>query len=135
MTVNEAMLQVAKETALEYGFIEVDVGSTIDAAKDWFWGNQAIGIMAQLRGEKHEIVGCKYILPLWEEEKENTGTLAPSVKIDMHWGNPRLSVRLADKTFACVTYEDCTFREAQAFGEHGLELAASLKIKIDELSK
>lgn len=53
----------------------------------------------------------------------------------MFWGNPRLSVRFPDETFACVVYRDGVFSEAQAFHANGLELAPTLKFMIDDEMK
>lgn len=132
MTVNEAMLKVAQSIAQLYGYIEVNVGSKIDALKDSFWGNRLKGLDAFHNGEKREVETCHYIIPILDEEKDEY-TSVPCINIDMFYGRPRLHVRLPDKTFACLTYENGKCSEAQAFGSQGLELAISLKSQIDQL--
>lgn len=132
MTVNEAMLKVAQSTAQLYGYIEVDAGSKINALKDSFWGNRFIGAEAHLKGKKCEIDTCLYIIPILDDEKKEYER-GPRIHIDMHFGKPRLSVSLPDKTFACLTYDTGKCSEAQAFGSKGLDLAISLKSQIDQL--
>lgn len=135
MTVNDAMLKVAKSMADLYGYITVDEPTKHDALKDSFWGNQALGIEALSSNSKVEVITCRYIIPTFEEEKEFGANGTPRISIDMHWGKPRLHVSLPDKTFACITYRDGECREVQAFGPRGLELATSLKTQIDQLLK
>jgi hypothetical protein len=128
MTVNEAMLQVAEKEAKKYGYIEVSKG-IIEASKDPFWGNRAKAFMS----ETPIIVNaCKYIMPVFEGENGPNGK-KPRIGIDMHWGNPRLSVCQPDGTFACLTYKDGKFSDAQAFQEGGLIFALYLKEQIDDL--
>lgn len=134
MTVNEAMLVVAKKLASEWGYIEVSTFN-INAIKDSFWGNQAIGLQAYYEKKPEVIVSaCKYIYPLFDFEQEK-GQRAPRIEIDMHFGKPRLSVWKRDNTFACLTYKDGVFSEGQAFYEKGPELLMELKKSIDELIK
>lgn len=134
MTVNEAMLIVAKKLASEWGYIE-DSTFNINAIKDCFWGNQAIGLQAFYENKPEVIVSaCKYISPMFDFEKED-GKRSPSIEIDMHFGKPRLSVRNRDNTFACLTYKDGVFSEGQAFYEKGPELLMELKKSIDDLIK
>lgn len=130
MTVNESMLIVAKKLAKRYGYIEV-YQDILNARNDKFWGNKFIG----LTSSKPVIINrCKYILPIFEGE-ENKKKCRPKIEIDMHWGNPRINVALPDGTFACLTYKDNIFTEAQAFEDNGLKLALLIKEEIDSLSK
>lgn len=134
MTVNEAMLIVANKLATEWGYIE-DSTFNINAIKDSFWGNQAIGLQAYYERKPEVIVNaCKYIYPVFDFEKGN-GQRSPCIEIDMHFGKPRLSVRKQDDTFACLTYKDGVFSEGQAFNEYGPELLMELKKSIDDLIK
>lgn len=131
MTANEAMLRVAKTMADKYGYIAESENEELDAAEDSFWGNIALGIEAHQKGEKKTVMSCRYVMP----ELQSEGKPQPNIHIDMFWGNPRLSLRLPDETFACVVYRDGVFSEAQAFRANGLELASTLKYLIDEEMK
>lgn len=134
MTANEAMLVVAQKLAQKWGYIETKIFD-IDAEKDSFWGNQCIGIQAYVEKKPPVIVhACKYIFPVFDFEKEE-GKRPPRIEIDMHFGNPRLSVRKVDETFACLTYNDGVYSEGQAFKDGGPELLIELKKTIDELIK
>ena len=135
MTVNDAMLTVAKSMAYLYGYIEVEEPKKHNAINDGFWGNVALGIEAERNGQELEIISCLYIIPTFEEEKEGGCNGTPRININMYWGRPRLSVSLPDKTFACLTYKDGQCGEVQAFGPAGLELATSIKSQIDQLLK
>ena len=55
------------------------------------------------------------------------------MKIDNYWGNPRLSVVDCEGNFCCLAYDRETnkFTEGQFWKEHGLELAQSVKSKIE----
>lgn len=128
MTENQAMLIVAEQVAKENGYIEVSK-HIIDASRDWFWGNRAA---AQLSGKPIQITACKYILPIFEGEKDESKR-RPKIEIDMHWGKPRLGIDLTDVTFCCLTYKDGICSEAQAFGEKGLAFALSIKDRINYL--
>lgn len=127
---NQAMLIVAEQTAKELGYIETSK-HTINALRDSFWGNIKKGIESD---RPLEVAACKYILPLFEDEGLNYYR-KPKIWIDMHWGSPRLSICRTDGTFCCLTYKDGGCAEAQAFGEKGLELALSVKSRIDYLIK
>lgn len=133
MTVNDAMLKVAKSIADLYGYIEVDSPTPHDALKDDFWGNAAMGAKAKDEGRKIEIITCRYIIPVMEEEKSYGCNGNPRIYINMYWGEPRLNVSLPDETFACLTYRQGECSEVQAFGPRGLELAISIKSQIDQL--
>ncbi len=122
------MLIVAEQVAKEYGYIEVSKYE-INALRDWFWGNKAIGLGSE---KPVTVASCKYILPIFEDEKDENKR-RPKVEINMHWGKPRLSIDLPDGTFACLTYRDRICSEAQAFGEKGLAFAVSIKERIDYL--
>ena len=128
MTENQAMLIVAEQVAKENGYIEVSK-HIIDASRDWFWGNKVLSVMA---GKPLMITACKYILPMFEDEKDESKR-RPKIEIDMHWGKPRLGIDLTDGTFCCLTYKDGICSEAQAFGEKGLAFALSIKDRIDYL--
>ena len=128
MTENQAMLIVAEQVAHENGYIEVSK-HIIDARRDWFWGNRAA---AQLSGKTIQVAACKYILPIFEGEKDENKR-RPKIEIDMHWGNPRLGIDLPDGTFCSLTYKNGICSEAQAFGEKGLAFALSIKDRIDYL--
>lgn len=128
MEVNEAMLIVAEEVAQELGYIEVRK-NIIHGERDSFWGNQ---YLAKSRSTPLVVKSCMYILPQWEGEK-NENKRSPKVKIDMHWGNPRLSIDYPDSSFCCLTYEDRKISEAQAFEENGLSRAIDIKQRIDKL--
>lgn len=125
------MLRVAKMLADKYGYIAESENDELDAAEDSFWGNMALGIEAHMKGEKITVMSSCYVMP----ELQPEGKPRPNINIDMYWGNPRLSVRLPDETFACVAYRDGAFSEAQAFHANGLELASTLKFMIDEEMK
>lgn len=136
MTVNEAMLVLAEEYARKYGYIEVSPKHEIDGLKDNFWGNQQLAFIAKYRdGKDLKIDGCKYILPMLDTEQEENETFPSRISIDMNWGEPRLSVYLPDKTFACLTYKDGVYNDGQAFRNGGPELLMELKSKIDEMIK
>lgn len=128
MDVNQAMLTVAEQTAKELGYIEVSK-HTVNALRDRFWGNRAVAAIA---GKPVVINTCKYILPLFEEDKDPKKR-HPKIEIDMYWGKPRLGIDLSDGTFCCLTYRDNICSEAQAFGERGLAFALSIKERIDYL--
>lgn len=85
-----------------------------------------------MAGKPVVITACKYILPMFEEEKDDSKR-RPKIEIDMFWGKPRLGIDLPDGTFCCLTYKDGICSEAQAFGEKGLTFALSIKDKIDYL--
>lgn len=134
MTVNEAMLFIANKLASEWCYIEVDTFE-INAIRDTFWGNQFLGVQAYLEKKPSVIVNaCKYIYPVFDFEKE-AGKRTPRIEIDMHFGNPRLSVRKPDDTFACLTYRNGVFSEGQAFNDNGPELLMELKKSIDDMIK
>lgn len=128
MTENQAMLVVAEQTAKELGYIEVSKNAH-NALRDRFWGNRAVAAMA---GKPVVITTCKYILPIFEGEKDENKR-RPKIEIDMFWGSPRLGIDLLDGTFCCLTYKDGICSEAQAFGEKGLAFALSIKERIDYL--
>lgn len=122
------MLVVAEQTAKELGYIEVSKNAH-NALRDRFWGNRAVAAMA---GKPVVITTCKYILPIFEGEKDENKR-RPKIEIDMFWGRPRLGIDLLDGTFCCLTYKDGICSEAQAFGEKGLAFALSIKERIDYL--
>lgn len=122
------MLVVAEQTAKELGYIEVSKNAH-NALRDRFWGNRAVTAMA---GKPVVITTCKYILPIFEGEKDENKR-RPKIEIDMFWGRPRLGIDLLDGTFCCLTYKDGICSEAQAFGEKGLAFALSIKERIDYL--
>lgn len=128
MTENQAMLIVAEQVAKEQGYIEVSK-NTLNALRDRFWGNRAVDAMA---GKPVVITTCKYILPMPEEDKDESKR-RPKIEIDMFWGRPRLGIDLPDGTFCCLTYKEGICSEAQAFGEKGLTFALSIKDRIDYL--
>ena len=128
MTVNEAMLQVAELEAKRMGYIESYRG-VLNAENSRFWGDRMKAVMSQ----KPIIVKtCTYVLPVFDEDITENERRA-KIHIDMLWGEPRINICLPDKTFACLTYKDNICSEAQAFGKHGIELALSVKQKIDYL--
>lgn len=120
------MLVVAEQTAKKLGYIEVSKNSH-NALRDRFWGNRAVAAMA---GKPVVITTCKYILPMFEEDKDDSKR-RPKIEIDMFWGRPRLGIDLPDGTFCCLTYRDGICSEAQAFGDKGIAFAVSIKEKID----
>ena len=120
------MLVVAEQTAKKLGYIEVSKNSH-NALRDRFWGNRAVAAMA---GKPVVITTCKYILPMFEEDKDDSKR-RPKIEIDMFWGRPRLGIDLPDGTFCCLTYRDGICSEAQAFGDKGVAFAVSIKEKID----
>lgn len=122
------MLVVAEQTAKKLGYIEVSKNAH-NALRDRFWGNRAVAAMA---GKPVVITTCKYILPIFEGEKDENKR-RPKIEIDMFWGRPRLGIDLLDGTFCCLTYKDGICSEAQAFGEKGLAFALSIKERIDYL--
>lgn len=131
MTANEAMLRVAKAMADKYGFIAESENIELDACKDGFWGNLALGIEADKKGEKLIVMSSRYVVP----EPLPESKVQPKIDIDMFWGHPRLSVRLPDGTFACLTYQDGVLSDVQAFQPNGLELATTLKFLIEQEMK
>lgn len=120
------MLIVAEQVAKELGYIEVSKNAH-NALRDRFWGNRAVAAMA---GKPVVITTCKYILPMFEEDKDDSKR-RPKIEIDMFWGRPRLGIDLPDGTFCCLTYKDGICSEAQAFGDKGIAFAVSIKEKID----
>lgn len=122
------MLIVAEQVAKEYGYIEVGK-NVINARNDGFWVNRFLGVTSS---EPICVSSCKYILPLFEEDKDSKKR-RPKIEIDMYWGKPRLGIDLSDGTFCCLTYRDNICSEAQAFGERGLAFALSIKERIDYL--
>lgn len=131
MTANEAMLKVAKFLADKYGYVAVEQEKEIDAAKDKFWGNQAIGLDASKKNEKVIVKACRYEMPVPESDREKDKRV-PHIRIDMFWGHPRLSMYLPDGSFACIVYKDNVMSEAQAFKPNGMMLAGVFKFLIDE---
>ena len=131
MDANQAMLLVAEQTAREYGYIEVGK-RTIDAMKDNFWGNNYLGVKAMMEGYSITVESCKYIIPMFEEDREKENR-RPKIEIDMHFGKPRLGIDLPGGTSCFLTYRDNICSEAQAFGNNGLAFALSIKDKIDYL--
>lgn len=131
MDANQAMIKVAELIANQYGYIEVSKHS-INAIQDKFWGNQYLGSKAKAEGRVLEIQSCKYIIPLFEEDKDKYNR-RPKIDIDMHFGKPRLGIDLPDGTSCFLTYKDNICSEAQAFGDKGIELAMSVKEKIDNI--
>lgn len=131
MTANEAMLKVAKCMADKYGYVAVEQEKELDAAKDKFWGNQAIGKEASKKNEKVTVTTCRYEMPVAETDKQEDKRV-PHIRIDMFWGNPRLSMYLPDGSFACIVYKDNVMSEAQAFKPDGMMLAGVFKFLIDE---
>ncbi|MBR5271782.1 MAG: hypothetical protein IKU25_00455 [Clostridia bacterium] len=131
MDANQAMLLVAENTAKEYGYIEVGK-RTIDAMKDNFWGNNYLGVKAMMEGRSITVESCKYIIPMFEEDREKVSR-RPKIEIDMHFGKPRLGIDLPSGTSCFLTYRDNICTEAQAFGNNGLAFALSIKDKIDYL--
>lgn len=130
MTVNEAMLKVAESEAKKYGYIEVSK-DILDAKQDSFWGNRVMGYTSKT---PVIITTCKYILPVFEDEKDESKSTR-KIYIDMYWGKPRLGITQPDGTFVCLTYKDNVCSEVQAFRENGLKLALSIKEQIDNLLK
>lgn len=126
MDINQAMLIVAEQVAKELGYIEVSKNAH-NALRDRFWGNRAV---AEMAGKPVVITTCKYILPIFEGEKDENKR-RPKIEIDMFWGRPRLGIDLPDGTFCCLTYKDGICSGAQAFGDKGIAFAASIKEKID----
>lgn len=122
------MLVVAEQTAKKLGYIEVSKNAH-NALRDRFWGNRAVAAMA---GKPVVITTCKYILPMFEEDKDDSKR-RPKIEIDMFWGRPRLGIDLPDGTFCCLTYKNGICSEAQAFGEKGIAFALSIKERIDYL--
>lgn len=131
MTANEAMLRVAKAMADKYGFVAESENTEINARDEKFWGNMVLGIEAEMKGEKVIVMSSRYVLP----EPQPEGKPQPKIDIDMFWGQPRLSVRLPDGTFACLAYKDNEMYDAQAFHHDGLRLALTLQFMIDEEMK
>ena len=129
MEANQAMILVAEMTAREYGYIEVSK-HTIYAERDAFWGNKFLGVKAKMEGGSLELNSCKYILPQFESDNEKN-KCCPKIEIDMHFGSPRLGIRLPDGTSCYLTYRENTCSEAQAFGERGVAFTLSIKDKID----
>ena len=131
MTANDAMLKVAKCMADKYGYLAVEQDKEIDASKDKFWGNQAIGLDASKKNEKVIVKACRYEMPVPESDREKDKHV-PHIRIDMFWGHPRLSMYLPDGSFACIVYKDNEMSEAQAFKPNGMMLAGVFKFLIDE---
>ena len=132
MSVNDAMIKVAKEVAQRYGYIEVDECSTFNLMNSAFWGDVAVALAAKEYGKPHVIKVCKYILPAFEREEGEImrGCNGRAyVSIDPYFGKPRLNVSLSDRTFVAMTYTDGVCSDVQAFGERALQLAVSLKFR------
>ena len=104
MDANQEMIKVAELIANQYGYIEVSKHS-INAIRDCFWGNQYLGFKAKAEGRVLEIQSCKYIIPLFEEDKDKYNR-RPKIDIDMHFGKPRLGIDLPDGTSCFLTYKD-----------------------------
>lgn len=124
MEVNEAMLIVSEEVARELGYIEIGK-EVIEGKNSSFWGNREFAADKQVKS-------CLYILPQWEGEKDENKR-KPKVKIDMHWGNPRLGIDYPDGSFCCLTYKNGKVSEAQAFNEKGLSHALDINQRINKL--
>ena len=98
MSVNDAMIKVAKEVAQRYGYIEVDECSTFNLMNSAFWGDVAVALAAKEYGKPHVIKVCKYILPAFEREEGEImrGCNGRAyVSIDPYFGKPRLNVSLS----------------------------------------
>ena len=123
MTVNEAMIKVAEEVAREYGYICVHEPYKHYAMRDKFWGNIAAAVEA--KDYNLHITSVKYIRPAFEGEN------IYRIDIDMHFGKPRLNVRLPDGNSAHLFYKNGLLSETQTFGWLSLTLAAHLQERID----
>ncbi len=121
------MLKLAEEYASEFGYKKVKI-EVLDARNDDFWGNRFVAEMSKV---PVRVTTCLYKPELTDEEKKER---SPRIEIDMHFGDPRLSIEKPDKTFACVTYNISNKCEsAQAFKENGILFALELKQRIDNL--
>lgn len=133
MDITEAILKVANDFGRLHGYILTEEGE-IDAAKSRFWGNLMASIEHRREtGRPLVIPYVKYILPMFEDDEEAEKHGVPKVAIDMHFGNPRLSIRTKDFDFCCLTFgrESAEFKESQAWGDRGIELALSIKMQIE----
>ena len=122
---NKAMLRFAKEYAQEGWLLEGWV------RPDDFWANQ---VDKYLHPEKPQVIEVSFVAPVFEEDRKYGDYWdIPRVKIDNYWGNPRLSVVDRKGNFCCLAYDRETnkFKEGQFWKEHGLELAQSVKSKIE----
>lgn len=133
MDITEAILKVANNYGRLHGYILTEEGA-LDAAKSKFWGNLAASIKHKSETGKSLVIPyVKYILPMFEDNEEVEKHGVPKVEIDMHFGNPRLSIRTNKFDFCCLTFNRDTsrFTESQAWGDRGIELALSIKMQIE----
>ena len=132
-----AMRDVAEQIAREKGFILVANEERL-LRKDKFWGNSCVAVEYLIEhGYKEELKYeyFKFIYPFFDEDK-NEKFESPKIELDMHFGNPRLTVYHKGKAGGfCLTYSRKTlkFSEAQVFGEHGFEMALEAKTAIERL--
>ena len=132
-----AMHDVAEQIARENGFILVANEDRL-LRKDKFWGNSYVAVEYLMKhGYKEELKYeyFKFVYPIFEEEK-NEKFASPKIELDMHFGNPRLTVYHKDNAGGfCLTYsrERLKFSEAQVFGEHGFEMAIEAKTAIESI--
>lgn len=133
MDITEAILKVANNYGRLHGYILTEEGA-LDAVKSKFWGNLAASIKYEHETGKSLVIPyVKYILPTFEDNEEVKKHGIPKVEIDMHFGNPRLSIRTKNFDFCCLTFsrDSARFRESQAWGDRGIELALSIKMQIE----
>lgn len=133
MDITEAILKVANDFGRLHGYILIEEGD-LDAAKSRFWGNIAVSIKYKHETGKSLVIPyVKYILPTFEDNEEVKKHGIPKVEIDMHFGNPRLSIRTKNFDFCSLTFsrDSARFRESQAWGDRGIELALSIKKQIE----
>lgn len=132
MTANEAMLIVAERIAKQYGYIE-STRANINAIHDDFWGNRYMGIKASIEGKEIKFKNCQYVLPQLEDEKA-THRQSFKIDIDMHFGNPRLNIRLPHAS-AFLTYKEDKLSAVQGFDEESVQLLMEVKEELDNLIK
>jgi len=124
---NKAMLCFAAEYARMNWYLEGWL------KPDDFWGNE---YDRRLHPDKPQVVRVSYVAPVFEEDREELYYWSiPRVEIDGHFGNPRICVVDRESNFCSLSYDRDTgeFKEAQAWGRNGIDLATSVKVQLDRI--
>lgn len=132
----KAMLHAAEIIARANGYIMVAQEERF-LHKDTFWGNVMV---AYEYAKKHDYKKLqsyqyfKFIYPQFEEDIDENKS-KPKIELDMHFGNPRVTVYGHDGAGSfCLSYKSEThqFSEAQVWGELGFPRAELFKGYIEE---
>lgn len=132
--VNQALLQVAREVARNYGYIETD-HHVEDLTLHKFWGTSFYYVKKYLEthiAQTFESVCYSY--PIFEDELDEKKA-RPKIELRVRFANPRIDIRFPDGGFIGLEYnpESHEFEEAQIFGESGYWKLPVIKERIEQL--